>query len=148
MKSNTKTGGEFQLTDALQNMLDENEKFVTSQIQGWLDCGEASTLLETNRYLLKKLYGKNIHRIKGGKIIEPVFIGKKVTLKNAVIGPNATINDGCSITNSTVTDSIVGSDNHIENSHIDESIIGNNSIIKNVKLKLNVGDNSEIYNNK
>lgn len=147
MKKKITTGGEYQLTDALEYMLSKNESFVTTNIQGWLDCGKAETLLETNRYLLEKLYRKKKYKLKGVKITEPVYIGKKVTFKNAVIGPNVTINDGCSIINSTLKDSIVGMDTIIENSNINESIIGESSIVKNVKLKLNVGDNSEIYSN-
>ena len=147
MKKKITTGGEYQLTDALEEMLSKNENFATANIQGWLDCGKAETLLETNRHLLEKLYGKKKYKLKGVKITEPVYIGKKVTFKNAVIGPNVTINDGCSIINSTLKDSIVEMDTIIENSNINESIIGKNSIVKNVKLKLNVGDNSEIYSN-
>ncbi len=147
MNKKITTGGEYQLTDALEYMLSKNENFVTANIQGWLDCGKAETLLETNRYLLEKLYSKKKYKLKGVKITEPVYIGKKVTFKNAVIGPNVTINDGCSIINSTLKDSIIEMDTIIENSKISESIIGKSSIVKNVKLKLNVGDNSEIYSN-
>jgi glucose-1-phosphate thymidylyltransferase len=147
MKKKVKTGGEYQLTDALENMLNKKEKFVTANIQGWLDCGKPETLLETNRYLLEKLYGRKKYKLNGVKITEPVHIGKKVTFKNAVIGPNATINDGCSIINSTVKDSIIEANTIIENCNLNESIIGKDSIIKNDNLKLNVGDNSEIYYN-
>lgn len=147
MKKNITTSGEYQLTDALENMLGKKAGFTTFNVDGWLDCGKSETLLETNKYLLEKLYGSKKYKVSGVKITEPVYIGKKVTFKNAVIGPNVTINDGCSIINSTLRDSIIEADTSIENSNISESIIGRNCIVKNVKLKINVGDNSEIYSN-
>ena len=144
MKNKVTTRGEYQLTDALERMLAKKEKFVTFNVEGWLDCGKAETLLETNRYLLEKLFSKKKYTITGAKIIPPVYIGKKVRFKNSVVGPNATINDNSTITNSTIKDCIIGSDTLIENGNLDSSIVGENSVIKNVKLKLNVGDNSEV----
>lgn len=51
MNNNITVKGEFQLTDALENMINNKEKMRTYYIDGWLDCGKPETLLETNRYL-------------------------------------------------------------------------------------------------
>ncbi len=145
MKSDIKTGGEYQLTDALEKMLKGKGKFTTYHVEGWLDCGKAETLLETNRYLLEKLHGKKKYKnLKGAKIIPPVYIGKKVKFENSIIGPFATINDGCYIINSTIENSIIGDECNIENSKLSDSLVGNESDIKNVKLSINTGKNSEI----
>lgn len=145
MKNGVKTGGEFQLTDALEKMLKGNEKFVTYHVEGWLDCGKAETLLETNRYLLSKLHGKKKYKnVKGVKIIPPVYIGKKVKFKNSIIGPYVTINNGSDIINSTIENSIIGSDCSIENCKLFDSLVGSESAVKNVKLSINTGNNSEI----
>ena len=47
-----KTKGEFQLTDALQLLIDSGMKIRTKVIEHWLDCGTRDAMLETNRYLL------------------------------------------------------------------------------------------------
>jgi glucose-1-phosphate thymidylyltransferase len=52
IKGNVRTRGEFQLTDALQMMIDRGERIKTFPIDGWFDCGKPETLLETNRHLL------------------------------------------------------------------------------------------------
>jgi glucose-1-phosphate thymidylyltransferase len=144
MSENITTSGEYQLTDALQEMLSTGEKFKTFNVEGWLDCGNADTLLETNRYLLKKLYCKKKYNIKGSRIIKPVFIGKNVKIKDSEIGPFATINDNCRIINSKIKNSIIGSGTTIEDSKLQNSIVGKTSSIKKIKNTLNIGDNSEI----
>lgn len=49
-----KTKGEYQLTDALQLMLDSGEKMTTFQVEKWYDCGSMENLLKTNRSLLEQ----------------------------------------------------------------------------------------------
>src|SRR3989344_282209 len=47
-------GGEYYLTDVLQYMIDRGGKIKTFEVSSWLDCGNVSDLLKTNRYLLEK----------------------------------------------------------------------------------------------
>ena len=49
-----RTKGEYQLTDALQMMLERGERMTTFIVEGWYDCGKPETLLSTNRALLEK----------------------------------------------------------------------------------------------
>jgi glucose-1-phosphate thymidylyltransferase len=53
--SNQKNHGEFQLTDALQAMIEDGVRFVPYSVDGWYDCGECETLINTNRHLLERL---------------------------------------------------------------------------------------------
>lgn len=147
MKNNITVKGEFQLTDALENMINNNEKMKTFYVNGWLDCGKPETLLETNRYLLKKNEKVNIKNEKtfiNSKIIMPVFIGKNVVIENSIIGPYTTINNNCAIKNSIVRDSILEKFSSVENCTLSESIIGEGASIKREFLKLNIGSYSEI----
>ena len=48
------TKGEYQLTDALQLMLERGALMKPFMIDGWYDCGKPETLLSTNRILLSK----------------------------------------------------------------------------------------------
>lgn len=145
MKNNITVKGEFQLTDALEYMINNKEKMKTFYVDGWLDCGKPETLLETNRYLLtknKKLKSKN--NFKNTKIINPVFIGKNVKIENSIIGPYATINDSCDIRGSIIQDSIIEKFSTIENCNLTDSIIGEGATIKRDSLKLSIGNYSEI----
>ena len=46
------TRGEYQLTDALQEMIQCGLKLKTFEVSSWYDCGHARSLLETNQVLL------------------------------------------------------------------------------------------------
>ncbi|MBL7127892.1 MAG: nucleotidyl transferase [Ignavibacteria bacterium] len=142
IENNIKSKGEFQLTDALEKMINENGKMKTFNVNGWLDCGKPETILETNRYILQKRNKK--YKIKSCLINDPVYIGKNVALENCIIGPHATINDNCVLKNCNISNSIISEDCVIENSTLTESLIGKSSKVKNKIDVLNLGEYSEI----
>ncbi len=137
-----KTRGEYQLTDALQIMIDKGERLTTFQVEGWYDCGKPETLLSTNQFLLTKC-GTN-RRVENVVINDPVFISENAIIKNSVIGPFTTISENCEITDSIIRNSIVSSGAKIEKAMLENSIIGSNAIVKSNFRKLNTGDSSEI----
>lgn len=139
---NIKTKGEYQLTDALQLMLNRGEVITFFEIDGWYDCGKAETLLETNRHLLKKTnhYKKRDNVV----IVPPVYIADSARISNAVIGPNATIDSDVSVTDSLVRDSIIGSGASIQNSLLEGSIVGQNAQLRGSFKRVNAGDSTEI----
>lgn len=138
------TGGEFYLADAIQIMIDEGAKFNAERVEVWEDCGKIDALLETNRYLLKKNSGKGNYNFPDSVIIPPVYIGKDVTLNQSIIGPDVSIADGVSISNSIVSNSIINEGARIETSTLNESVIGNKAVVTGGSHRLNVGDNSEV----
>src|SRR5256885_3716318 len=76
-------------------MVDQGKKLLVSEVGGWYDCGKVDTLLETNQYLLE--HGRARRPAKppaGGKIQDPVYIEEGVTLKDATIGPNVSVEAG------------------------------------------------------
>jgi len=142
--NNITVKGEFQLTDALEYMLNtQKEKMTTYPLKGWLDCGKPETMLSTNRYILTE---KNLKYNFDGdvKIIPPVFIGENVKIKNSIIGPYTTINDNCTISDSKIQDSIINSNTTITNSVLNESLIGEYCKVDNQNKKLYLGEYSEI----
>lgn len=137
-----RTRGEIQLTDALQNMIENGEKFTTFPVEGWFDCGKPETLLATNKHILEQ-HGTNLS-YPNIVINHPVFFGEGAQLENCVIGPFTTIGDGAIIKNSIVRNSIIGTNAEVTKALLDSSIIGNNSSIKGSYKRLNSGDSSEM----
>lgn len=144
IKNNLRTKGEFQLTDALERMLGKGEKMNTYPIKGWLDCGKPETILESNQYILNN--NKKKIKIKSSEIINPVFIGKNVIISDSIIGPFATISDGCEITKSKIKNSIIHTNCRIIESEIKDSIIGDNCVLIKQIGKYNIGDFSVAEN--
>ena len=139
---NIRTKNEFQLTDAIQLMIEDGEEFKTFPVEGWYDCGKPETLLSTNRLLLQR-DGK-YKKYKGVVINPPVFIAKDADIKNSVIGPDVSIDKEAVVANSVIKNSIIGSNAKVTNAILENSIIGNNSLIKGSYKRLNSGDSSEI----
>lgn len=137
-----RTKGEYQLTDALQIMIDGGEKITTFMVDGWFDCGKPETLLSTNRALLEK---KSTSRVMPGVVVnEPVYIAATAKLVNCVVGPYTTVGDNVIISDSVIRNSIISEDAQVHKALLDNSIVGNGSIVKGSYKRINVGGSSEI----
>jgi glucose-1-phosphate thymidylyltransferase len=138
--------GEYYLTDAFQYMIDKGAKIKAVDVDGWYDAGKLDTLLETNRTILDKRHmAKKPAMIPDGvKIFDPVFIEDGVVLERATIGPNVTLEKGCSVTDSELRDTIVGPDTRISRSKLSHSYIGEAVVIEGAVGTLTVADNSEL----
>lgn len=134
--------GEYQLTDALQMMIERGERFTTFPVEGWYDCGKPETLLATNRHLLDERPAFSARE--NSVIIPPVFIADSATIVHSVIGPYATVAENATVVDSVVRNSIVSDGAMVTSSLLEESIIGNHSIVRGKFSRLNVGDSSEI----
>lgn len=142
MKGEIRTKGEFQLTDALQDMLQKGEPITTFEVSGWYDCGKPETLLATNRHLLDK-EPRDV-TVKGAVVIPPVFIAPTARITASVIGPYATIADGVEVSESIVRNSILGNDARVQKALLENSIIGSNAFVSGSYKRINIGDSSEI----
>ena len=139
---NIRTKNEYQLTDALQTMVERGEKFATFPLQGWYDCGKIETLLSTNRALLQK---KSQSRSFSRTIVnEPVFISESADIEDAIIGPYATISANVKVRNSIIRDSIIGDGAQLAGVILEASLIGNSAAVRGGTRRINVGDSSEI----
>ncbi|RPI18769.1 MAG: nucleotidyl transferase [Ignavibacteriae bacterium] len=143
--NNVRTNNEFQLTDALQNMIENGEKFTAFEIENWFDCGKPETLLSTNRYLLEKNFTvQNNTTFPGTLIIPPVSIGDDCEIVNSIIGPNATIGSGSQIKDSIIKNSTVGDNSTINSTLLEDSIIGSEVNITGDYRRLYIGDSTDI----
>jgi glucose-1-phosphate thymidylyltransferase len=139
---NLRTKGEFQLTDALQMMIEKGEKFSTFPVEGWYDCGKPDTLLYTNEKLLKSK--SRYKEIFGCVIHPPVFIAEDAEIENSVIGPFATIASKAVVKDSMIQRSIIGESARVSRMLLQESIVGNNANVAGNFRKINLGDSSEV----
>ena len=106
MQNDIRTKGEFQLTDALERMIQGGCKFRTAPVQKWLDCGLVETLLSTNAHILQR-NAEVVPQFDGSEIIGPCHIGKNVVIKNSKVGPNVSVGDNCVIENAEITNAIL-----------------------------------------
>lgn len=135
--------GEIQLTDALQKAVEAGSTYRTFEVNSWYDCGRPASLLEVNRILLAEKRSSTV-KLPSAIIIEPVSIGKNVTVENSIVGPNVSISDGSVIKNSIIQDSIIGINSEIKYMTLRSSIIGDGVVLAGKANALNIGDSSTI----
>jgi len=143
-----KEKGEFQITNALENMKQKGLKFAPGQVGEWLDCGNKNATVATHgRWLELKqsegLIDASLQKT-NSLIVEPCYIGKNVQLNSSIVGPFVSLADGTVVTNSIVKNAIVQKNTQISNVVIDNAMIGNSVVINNKTLDLSVGDFSTI----
>jgi glucose-1-phosphate thymidylyltransferase len=136
------TKGEYQITDALQLMIDRGTEFRPFHIDGWYDCGKVETLLETNRILLEDV--KTHAKCDGCIIIPPCYIDRGSKITSSIIGPYVSVARGCEIRNSIIENSILNEESSIENIILEGSVVGAFAEVTGRKGSVNVSDYSQI----
>jgi len=137
-------GDEYQLTDALQRMVDGGAVLRTFDVEDWYDCGRPETLLAANRVLLRDQGADPSANYRDSVLIPPVDIGVDVTLSQSVVGPNVSVDDGATIEGSILSEAIVGRNASLRRINLEESIVGDNAEAVGQPNHLNLGDNSTI----
>jgi len=145
IRKDTRTRGEYQLTDALQEMVSMGHRLKTFPVSSWYDCGHHESLLETNRVLLdEKEDIDHAYEMKDSVVIQPVAIGDNVKIINSVVGPHASIASDSIIESSIISDSVIGSRSHISKANLQKSIVGDDASVLGKHNSLNIGDMSSI----
>ncbi len=142
--------GELEITDAIQELLNTNQKVDSHIVKGWWkDTGKPEDVLDANHLILDVLESQCSGEIeKGAKISGRVSVGTGTIVKkssvikgpviigdncviDAYIGPYTAIGDNTRIIGGEIESSIVVGDATIEcNERIVESLIGNHSQIR------------------
>ena len=118
--------GEFEITEAIQWLIDHGKNVRAAMVGGWWkDTGKPDDLLEANRVMLAERSTEVRGEIddesavdgtavvaEGAKVIRsqlrgPVVIGPDTVVEDSMIGPNVSVERGCTISRSTIEDSIV-----------------------------------------
>lgn len=149
LDNNITEKGEFQLTNALENMKQKGLLFKPGKVTEWLDCGNKNATVYTNQRVLEfdnskpSLKGKNISNT-NSLIIEPCFIGDNVVLENSIVGPHVSIGDGTVLKDAIIKNCIIQSHTKINKSIIENSMIGEGAEINGKSLDLSVSDYTTI----
>jgi glucose-1-phosphate thymidylyltransferase len=145
--NNIKDKGEYQLTNALENMKKKGTKFTVAEVAEWLDCGNKENMLYTNKRILETKEGrKTTKKSENSVIIEPCYIDETVSLKNSIVGPYVSIGANTKIENTVISDSIIQDGTTISNSNISASMIGSYVQVEGKQDSLSIGDYNQYKN--
>jgi glucose-1-phosphate thymidylyltransferase len=136
--------GEYFLTDAVNIMLERGLKMRTQNVDVWLDAGTPQDVLNTNRYLLE--HGRSNGALAvvrtGVTIIPPVYVHPKADLRDCVIGPYASIGDGCCVQGSIIRNTILEEGAQVTDAILDGSLLGRNVMVQGRPDSVIAGDNT------
>ncbi len=139
-----KDKGEYQLTNALDNMKNKGSKFTPGKVSEWLDCGNKNSTVDTNERYLSYIQDQDLiaktAKLTNVTIVKPVYIGENVEISNSVIGPYVSIGNGTKISDSVIKKSIVQEKATIKNAVIANSMVGNSASYECRPADLSVGD--------
>jgi len=147
LDNDIKDKGEYQLTNALENMKRKGTRFVTGNVTEWLDCGNKQATVNTNQRVLTNK-GSSISKnakINNSEINEPCFIGDNVIINNSKIGPHVSIGSETLIEQSEIKNTIIQENTTIKDARLVNSMIGNHVLYvgQNQTKQVSLGDFSE-----
>jgi glucose-1-phosphate thymidylyltransferase len=143
-----KDKGEYQLTNALENMKNKGLKFKPGQVVEWLDCGNKNATVYSNQRVLENTKAQNLVdptvQLENSVIIPPCYIGKHVKLVNSVVGPYVSIGDDTQVYDSRIFNSIVQTKSHISKAVFQGAMIGNHAVYQGVEDSSSLGDYTQV----
>lgn len=139
-----KDKGEYQLTNAMENMKNKGMTFTPGAVEEWLDCGNYSATVYTNQRVLSNK--KDLFTVAAGRfdesvtIHEPCFIAEGVELKNCEIGPFVSIGNNSKLKNCVISNSIIGESTQLTRLNCENSMIGNHVCLEGNPKEFSIGD--------
>ena len=142
--------GEYQLTNALENMKQKGCQFVPGEVIEWMDCGNKNATVDTNKRVLTNTDEKLVAdsaKTEGSEIIEPCYIGENVVIEASKIGPHVSIGDNTVVRNSVISNSIIQTNTVIEHAEFTNSMIGNHAHYDGRSNQISISDYSTVKDN-
>jgi glucose-1-phosphate thymidylyltransferase len=136
------TKGEYQITDALQGMIERGLELVPFEIDRWYDCGQKETLLATNQALLADT--PSAVGSESVVVVPPVYVAPDAHVNQAIIGPYVSIGAGAIVKDCIVRNSIVSANARVSDILLEGSLVGTGTEIRGHFKKFNIGDDSEV----
>jgi len=151
MNRNLTLKNEYFLADAMSIMIERGTRIRVHEIDTWLDTGTIEATLETNKTLLER-GAANITQdeIRDSVVIKaPSFVHPSAEIKEAVIGPFASIGADCRISQAVIQESIISEGTEVRRTALTNSLIGSNCYVegqpnKEEPMSLNIGDDSSV----
>ncbi len=147
VEKDIRTKGEYQLTDALRLMMERGYRFRAPSVDIWWDAGKLDTTMETLFRILDE-EGSRIEtspdNLENVIVREPVYIGPNVRIKDSIVGPYVSIEEGATIEESVVERSILFPQSSVRRSVLRDSILGTRSRIEGKSARTFLGDFSTL----
>jgi len=148
IKADERTRGEFQLTDALRNMVRGGAVIRTFPIDVWYDCGRPDMLLDVNRRLLDAeppgLLPIAGAALEEAVLVPPVAIEGRCRIQRSVVGPHVSIGDGTRVEGSVISDCIIGEGCEVADVVLRGSVLADRVVVRGRSQRMTVGEQTHM----
>jgi glucose-1-phosphate thymidylyltransferase len=147
--NNIKEKGEIQLTNGLEALKSKGVKFRPGTVEEWLDCGNKGAVVHTHQRILElkaeteKLVDDTA-TIENSVVLQPCYIGPGARISNSVVGPHVSLGANSSIEGSVVKNTIIQHDSTVSDATLTDSMIGSNATYNGNPADVSIGDYSNI----
>jgi glucose-1-phosphate thymidylyltransferase len=138
-----KLQGEYFLADAIKMIIEDGKLLRPYIATEWEDTGTIDATLHAHRWLLNRTGGHAAPR-EGVTVISPVFIADDATVSQSVIGPYVTVESGCRVERSVLSDTIMAPDVAVTNQILERTILGERTTVVGTPLSANLGDDTSL----
>ena len=135
--------GEYFLADAIKMMIEDGKLLRPYIATEWEDTGTPEATLHAHRWLLERTGGHAAPR-DGVTIIPPVFIADDAVVSQSVVGPYVTVESGCRVERSVLSDTILDRGVSVSNQILERTLLGERAALVGTPLSANLGDDTTL----
>jgi glucose-1-phosphate thymidylyltransferase len=138
-----KLQGEYFLADAIKLMVEDGKLLRPYRATVWEDTGTPEATLHAHRFLLDRSSQQPKPR-PGVAFVPPVYVAEDAEIRDSVIGPYVTVESGCRVERSVLTDCILDEEVTVSNQVLDRALLGRRAALGGAPLSLNLGDDATL----
>ena len=134
-------GGEYQLTDALDGLVQAGARVQTEPVAEWLDVGTVPAYLDAVARVLDREGAAPPDR-DGVTLRLPAYVHPSATVRDAVVGPYVSVEAGATVEGSVVSRAVVFPDAAVRGSRLDGAVVGHRAEVAGASGSVLLGDDA------
>jgi len=138
-----KLNDEYFIADAIKVMIEDGQILRPYIATAWEDTGTPEATLHAHRYLLEKS-GATPRPRDGVTFVPPVYVADDADVRESVIGPYVTVESGCRIERSVLSDCILDEQVMVEHQILERCLLGPRARLSGTPLSANLSDDSTV----
>ena len=140
----TGAGGEYQLTDAYDRLVQRGARMETAPAVRWLDTGTLASYRATVRALLDASDHGPSAEPEGCVVVPPSFVHPDAEVRQSVVGPYASVEAGAVVVGSVVRESVVMAGAAVRKAALDGALIGARATVDGTAGTFTLGDDAHL----